>query len=46
MSWRLAPEGEGIKIFPSPRANIKGESSEFFEVPGPLYREKAIIIQQ
>ena len=34
--------GEGLGVFPSPGAYIEGESSEFFQVPGSLCREKAI----
>ena len=32
----------GHKTFISPRAYIEGENSEFFQVPGLLYREKAM----
>ena len=44
MYCQLTPslEGVGLRISPSSRVNIEGESSEFFQVLGPLYREKAI----
>ena len=37
--------GGEVEFFPSPRVYIEGENSEFFQVPGSLHKERAIIIQ-